>query len=159
ANTYFVDRSVFKRGFESLDKWLRSFNLSLISKRGTGNSISGCEFAIRYDLAHLSQLISPQAEIFIILHLFLPHEISTVKQALQKMQKSYQLSFIDEAFESLMIHALIMIKRTRQQTNVFVEEAETQHISEKPEFHETLSFLATLEDKLAIRFPIEEKTY
>lgn len=159
ANTYFVDRSVIKRDFEALEKWLHTFNLSLISKRGTGNSITGSELAKRNALAHLSQLISPQAERNSILHLFLPHEISTVKQALQKMQQSYQLSFIDEAFESLMIHALIMIKRTRQQTNVFVEEAETQHISEKPEFHETLSFLATLEDKLAIRFPIEEKTY
>src|SRR5699024_12582160 len=90
-------------------------------------------------------------------HLFVSHEISTVKQVLLDMQQSYQLSFIDEAFESLMIHALIMIKRTRQQTNVLVEEEETQHISDKPEYHETLSFLATLEDKLAIRFPIEEK--
>lgn len=159
ANTYFVDRSVIKRDFEALEKWLHTFDLTLVSIRGTGNIIEGNELSKRNAIAHLSQLISPQAEKNSILHLFLPHEISTVKQALQKMQQSYQLAFIDEAFESLLIHALIMIKRTRQNTNVFVEETEIKNISEKPEFQETLSFLATLEAKLAIRFPIEEKTY
>src|SRR5699024_12330163 len=103
-----------------------TFNLSLISKRGTGNSITGSELAKRNALAHLSQLISPQAERNSILHLFLPHEISTVKQALQQMQQSYQLSFIDEAFESLMINAFIINKQTRKQTNDFEEEGENQ---------------------------------
>src|SRR5699024_11769739 len=94
ANTYFVDRSVIKRDFEALEKWLHTFNLSLISKRGTGNSITGSELAKRNDLAHLSQLITQQAERNSILHIFLPHEISTIKHALQKLHQTIQTYFI-----------------------------------------------------------------
>lgn len=159
ANTYFVHRGVITQDLQRLTAWLAGFELDLVSKPGKGSIIKGAELAKRNALAHISQLVSPQTDKKSILHLFLPHEISTVKQALRDMQQSQRTAFIDEAFESLMIHALIMIKRTRQNTNVFVDDIEIQHISEKPEFQETLNFLTTLETKLAIRFPMEEKIY
>lgn len=159
ANTYFVHRGVITQDLQRLTAWLAGFELDLVSKPGKGSIIKGAELAKRNALAHISQLVSPQTDKKSILHLFLPHEISTVKQALRDMQQSQRTAFIDEAFESLMIHALIMIKRTRQNTNVFVDDIEIQHISEKPEFKETLNFLTTLETKLAIRFPMEEKIY
>lgn len=159
ANTYFVHRGIITQDLQRLTAWLSGFELNLVSKPGKGNIIEGTELAKRNAIAHITQLVSPQADKKSILHLFLPHEISTVKQALRDMQQSHRTAFIDDAFESLMIHALIMIKRTRQNTNVFVDDTEIQHISEKPEFQETLSFLTTLENKLAIRFPTEEKIY
>src|SRR5699024_8502273 len=90
ANTYFVDRSVIKRDFEALEKWLHTFNLSLISKRGTGNSITDSKIAKRIILSHLSQIISKKANRNNILLQFVPRGTTRVKQAIQKIQPSYQ---------------------------------------------------------------------
>src|SRR5699024_11661067 len=75
---------------QRLTAWLSGFELNLVSKPGKGSIIEGTELAKRNAIAHITQLVSPQADKKSILHLFLPHEISTVKQALRDMQQSHR---------------------------------------------------------------------
>lgn len=160
ADQYYVNKAAIKQDLASLTSWLRNFDLSLVSRQRIGNTIEGTELNKRSALAHVSQLYSPETkDTHDVLDLFLPHEISTVRKTLKDLQQHYDFIFIDGAFESLLVHALIMIKRTRQQINVFIDEGEKDAIYQREDYQHTRWFLERLEHILGIRFPEEEVIY
>src|SRR5699024_692051 len=124
------------------------------------NTIEGSELNKRSALAHISQLLSTELkDAYHVLDLFLSHEISTVRKTLKDLQHQYDFVFRDGAFESLLVHALIMIKRTRQQVTVYIDEEEKDDIYHREDYEHTRWFLARLEHILGIRFPEEEVIY
>jgi|SRR5690625_1970508 len=159
ADQYYVNRGEIKKDLDRLTKWLRSFDLSLVAKQRMGNTIEGSELDKRSALAHLSQLFSATKDTNYVLDLFLPHEVSTVRKTLKDLQHHYGYVFIDGAFESLLVHALIMIKRTRQKSTVFIHDTEKDKISQREDYQHTRWFLERLEHILGIRFPEEEVIY
>src|SRR5690625_3877422 len=159
AEQYYVNRGEIKKDLDRLTKWLRSFDLSLVAKQRIGNTIEGSELDKRSALAHLSQLFSATKDTNYVLDLFLPHEISTVRKTLKDLQNHYEFVFIDGAFESLLVHALIMIKRTRQKSTVFIHGTEKDAVSQREDYRHTRWFLERLEHVLGIRFPEEEAIY
>src|SRR5690625_7461758 len=88
-----------------------------------------------------------------VLDLIFPHEISTSRKTLNDLQNHYGFVFIDGAFESLLVHALIMIKRTRQKSTVFIRDTEKDAVSQREDYQHTRWFLERLEHVLGIRFP------
>src|SRR5699024_1769302 len=106
-----------------------------------------------------SQLFSATKDTNYVLDLFLPHEISTIRKTLKDLQHHYNFVFKDGAFESLLVHALIMIKLTRQQVTVDIDELEKNDIYHRDDYEHTRWFLARLEHILGTRFPEEEVIY
>src|SRR5699024_10077849 len=160
ADQHYVHKAAIKKDLDRLTSWLHHFDLSLVSRQRIGNTIEGSELNKRSALAHISQLLSTESkDAYHVLDLFLPHEISTVRKTLKDLQHQYNFVFRDGAFESLLVHALIMIKRTRQQVTVYIDEEEKDDIYHREDYEHTRWFLARLEHILSIRFPEEEVIY
>ena len=158
VDKYYAAKTVIKKELENIELWLASFDLKLISKPGLGHMIKGTELQKRQALSRLPLLVST-ADRNYVLDLFLPHEIATVKKALRDLRLNYQLSFTDEAMESLLVHALIMLKRTRQKSPVLVPKEEKVHVFGQEEYRYAASFFEQLEAIFRISFPEDERVY
>lgn len=158
VNKYYVAKTVIKKELDNIQHWLASFDLVLISKPGLGHMIKGTELQKRQALSRLPLLVST-ADRKYVLDLFLPHEITTIKKALRDLRLNYRLSFTDEAMESLLVHALIMLKRTRQKSPVLVNEEEKVHVFGQEEYRYAVSFFEQLEAVFRISFPEDERVY
>ncbi|WP_226036087.1 BglG family transcription antiterminator [Aquibacillus saliphilus] len=159
VNRYYVPIGLIKKDLDRIEKWVEKYGLELVSKPRIGNTIEGMELNKRSALAHLSELLSTDQEKNYVLDLFLPYEVSTVQRALLDLQQQYDMSFTDGAMESLLIHALIMVKRTRQKSPVFIPEEESESIYRYKEYEHALSFSNKLESVFRISFPEEERIY
>lgn len=160
AERYFVPKATIKKEMEFVEKWFADYELELISKPRLGNLLQGTELQRRNALAHLSQLIaSVSIEKNYVLDLFLPYEITTVKRALYKLQDQFEIKFMDETFDSLVIHALIMVKRTRQKSSITVLEKEKTYVASYKEFEYAAMFFKQLEESFSMKFPENERIY
>ncbi|MBP2075958.1 BglG family transcription antiterminator [Oceanobacillus polygoni] len=158
VSQHYVAKTVIKKELDNIQHWLASFDLELISKPGLGHMIKGTELQKRQALSRLPLLVSTANRNY-VLDLFLLHEITTVKKALRDLRLNYQLSFTDEAMESLLVHALIMLKRTRQKSPVLVPEEEKVHVFGQEEYRYAASFFKQLEAAFRISFPEDERVY
>ncbi|MBM7573562.1 BglG family transcription antiterminator [Aquibacillus albus] len=160
AKSYYVPRATIKKDMDAIANWLKVFDLELISKPRIGNVVQGNEFNKRSALAHLSQLASSaSSNKNYVLDLFLDYEITTVKKALNDMQHRYSIAFTDGAIESLLVHALIMIKRTRQKSPVFIPQDEKDSVHQYKEYQHASGFFENLESVFRITFPEDERIY
>jgi activator of the mannose operon, transcriptional antiterminator len=160
AERYYVTKKTIKEDMENITNWLKRFDLELLSKQRIGNVITGTELNKRSALAHLSQLIpSLSDDKGYVFDLFLPYEITIVKKALQNLQLNYSIAFTDGATESLLVHALIMVKRTRQKSPVFIPDKEKESIYQTKEYQYTGWFLKQLEPIFQLSFPEDERIY
>lgn len=160
ADCYYITKTVIKKDIEIISDWLERYGLEIVSKQRLGNVIQGQELKKRNALAHLSELIPKGAnEKNVVLDLFLPYEITTVRKALKDMQDKFSIAFSDGALESLMVHALIMMKRTRQRAPVFVQESDKKTTLKQKEFQYASWLFDTLESSFRIHFPEVERVY
>jgi activator of the mannose operon, transcriptional antiterminator len=160
ADRYYVPKASIKKDMETITNWLHRFELELVSKQRLGHVIQGSELKKRNALAHLSELIpSISNEKNYVLDLFLPYEITTVRKALESMQDKYSIAFADGALESLLVHALIMLKRTRQRAAIFVQESEMKTAYKRKEYEYANCFFDEMESAFAVTFPCGERVY
>ncbi len=160
ADRYYVPRAAIKKDIEAITDWLLRFELELLTKQRLGNVIQGSELKKRNALAHLSELIPSSAnDKNVVLDLFLPYEITTVRQALADVEDKFTLAFTDGALESLLVHALIMVKRTRQRSPVFVHESEKAMVYQRKEYQYTSWLFDQLESTFRLTFPDVERVY
>jgi activator of the mannose operon, transcriptional antiterminator len=160
ADRYYVPKASIKRDIETITNWLQRFGLELISKQRLGNVVQGSELKKRNALAHLPELIRAFSNgNNVVLDLFLPYEIATVRKALTEMQHTYSIAFTDEALDSLLVHALIMVKRTRQKSPVFIEQNEKDATFTHKEYQYAKWLFNQLEEAFRLKFPEEEKVY
>lgn len=160
ADRYYVPKAAIKKDIETIATWLQRYELELVSKQRLGNLIQGQELKKRNALAHLAELIpSIVNEINVVLDLFLPYEISLVRKALEDLQDKFSLAFSDGALESLLVHALIMMKRTRQREPIFVQEVEKEAALKRKEYQFTCVFFEQLESAFRLTFPVNERVY
>ncbi|OLS35905.1 BglG family transcription antiterminator [Bacillus sp. MRMR6] len=160
ADQYYVPKAEIKKDIEDIAGWLQRFDLELVSKQRLGNVIQGTELSKRSALAHLPELISTiTSGKNVVLDLFLPYEISVVRKAIDGMHDKFKIAFTDGTIESLLVHALIMVKRTRQRSPVFVHDSEMKMVCERPEYQYASWFFGQLETTFSLSFPEEERTY
>lgn len=160
AARYYVSKAVIKSDLEAIAGWLQQYRLTLVSKQRLGHVIEGAELHKRNALARLPELIPSLSHTKnVVLDLFMPHEISLVRKTLKDMQRNFSLRFADVVLESLEVHALIMIKRVRQQAIVFVHESEKAATYEQIEYTYARDFFHRLQEALRLRFPEEELVY
>lgn len=160
SKRYYVSKTIVKKELETIAKWLEGYNLELISKPRVGNIVHGTELQKRSALAHLSELISSiVADKSYVLDLFLPYEVETVQRVLNQLGQNYPTPFTDGAMESLLVHALIMIKRTRQKSPVKVPSMDKEAVYPYKEFEYATWFLEQLEAAFKIKFPEDELIY
>ncbi|KEO78999.1 BglG family transcription antiterminator [Paenibacillus polymyxa] len=160
ASQYYVNKTVIRRDMEKIDGWLHSFNLALITKQRVGLTIQGSEKNKRIALARMNQLIdSPELTGQLMRKQFESHEITTINHELKALQKRHELSFTDEAFEALMLHILLMVKRTKMGQPISLSKQDIAFLQERREFTWATSFLQQLQKLFAVPFSKEETAY
>ncbi|MCM3670916.1 BglG family transcription antiterminator [Mesobacillus maritimus] len=157
ADRYYVPKATIKKDLETITEWLERFGLELVSKQRVGHTVQGEELKKRNALAHLSELVPTDKNV--VLDLFFSYEIATVRTALKNMQQQFLIGFTDEAVESLLVHALVMIKRTRQKAPVFVTENEIETTENRTEYSYASWFFSQLEEAFQLKFPKGERVY
>ncbi|KZE71259.1 PTS sugar transporter subunit IIA [Paenibacillus jamilae] len=160
ASQYYVNKTVIRRDMEKIDDWLHSFDLALVTKQRVGLTIQGTEKNKRIALARMNQLIdSPELTGQMMRKQFEPHEIATISHELKAFQKHHGLSFTDETFEGLMLHILLMVKRTKLGQPISLSEQDIAFLQEKVEFTWATSFLQQLQKLFSVPFSKEETAY
>ncbi len=160
AAPFYVNKAIIRRDMEKIEDWLRSFDLSLMTKQRVGFMIEGSEKNKRMALARLNQLINrPELTGQMMRNQFEPHEIATVSNELKALQKQHQLRFTDETFESLMLHILLMVKRTKLGQPISLSDQDMAFLENKAEFAWAIDFLRQLQKLFAVPFSKEETAY
>ncbi|PGS62323.1 PTS sugar transporter subunit IIA [Bacillus cereus] len=160
ASQHYVNRATIKKDIERIAKWLSRFELKIISKQGIGLMIDGNEKNKRYALARLSDLTcNLNRTNQFIKEQFLYYEVEFVKNELNALQKRWEICFTDDTLESLLIHILLMVRRSKLKQGISISEEEIEIIQEMKEYEWALDFLKRLEIAFVIHFSKEEVTY
>ncbi|ALX50128.1 hypothetical protein AOX59_17015 [Lentibacillus amyloliquefaciens] len=160
AEKYYSNRTTVRDELGRISRWLEGYDLALISKQRLGHLIKGKELNKRNALANLSELIpSESREKQQVLQLFPQHEINTLRKLLRDLQAHYPVRLTDGEFESLLIHALIMIKRTRQRSPIVLGQSDDDTGVKLDTYHMTAWLLNRLENALSVSFPENEYVY
>ncbi|MBY0094584.1 BglG family transcription antiterminator [Priestia aryabhattai] len=160
AVQYFLNRATIKKDLNKIEKWLKHFSLRLVSKQRVGLIIEGTEKNKRKALARMSDLINNSDFVSrFVKRQFLSHEVESVANELKALQSRYSLYFTDETLEGLLLHTLLMIRRTKLKQPILISKREITLLQEKKEYKWTCEFLKRLEQVFAIRFPEEEVVY
>ncbi|GIP49137.1 putative licABCH operon regulator [compost metagenome] len=158
ADKHYTSKSVIKKDLDSLREWLDKRDLSVVSKQKVGVLIEGKERDKRSALSKLSQLTGEAGQAF-IKDRFAAHELDIVTRELKQLELDAQLAFTDEALDNLLIHTLLMIRRTKLKQPIKFSEQEKIIVREKPEFRRIGVFIRKLERLFAVRFPEDEAAY
>ncbi|MGG4095850.1 BglG family transcription antiterminator [Paenibacillus lautus] len=160
ASLFYVNKTIIRRDMEKIEGWLHSFDLNLVTKQRVGLMIEGSEKNKRMALARLNQLINrPELTGQMMRKQYEPHEIATVYNELKALQKQHQLRFTDETFESLMLHILLMVKRTKLGQPISLSGQDIAFLENKAEFAWAVDFLKKLQKLFAVPFSKEETAY
>ncbi|WP_273124079.1 BglG family transcription antiterminator [Bacillus weihaiensis] len=160
ANQYFLNRSIIKKDLNKIEKWLRRFSLALVSKQRIGLIIEGTEKNKRKALTRILDLINnPSITNQFIKKQFLYHEVEFIASELKVLQKRHSLYFTDDTLESLLLHTLMMIRRTKLKQSISISKREITVLQKKKEYKWTYEFLERLEKFFVIHFSEEEVVY
>ncbi|WP_099159672.1 BglG family transcription antiterminator [Virgibacillus ndiopensis] len=159
AERYYTNKAEIKKDLAKIKSWFDRYDLSLVSKQRLGNIVSGSELNKRNALAHLSELLSSVTERNYILDLFPPYEVAAIRKALQNLQQKFEIVFTDGGFESLLIHALILIRRTRQQSPIAIPNKDKASTYQSNEYQMASWLLDQLETTFTISFSDNERIY
>ncbi|MFG6147841.1 BglG family transcription antiterminator [Halobacillus sp. B23F22_1] len=160
AENHLTTVPIIKKDIELINRWLENFKLEIVSKQRLGSVIIGRELDKRNALAHLPELVSSAGiSSDYLLHLFPSYEVDVVRQSLRKMQLTFSFQLEDEEIESLLIHALVMMKRTKQRSPIKIDETEKRALVGSLEFEMTEWFFHKVGGVLRLTFPDEEKVY
>lgn len=157
-----TNKMTIRKHMDSIARWLQQYDLTLVSRQRIGNQIQGNELNKRNALAHLTELIA--AEVTApdqnhVLQLFPAHEISTVRKTLKDLQHMFSITLTQGEVESLLIHALIMIQRTRNRSRLTLDTPDTKQETESESSRMAEWYLNRLADMLRITFPASEHLY
>jgi len=158
ADAHFVNKAVIKKELDNLGPWLEQYGLTVVSKQKVGITLEGKERDKRAALSKLTLLTTDSGHSYIKKQ-FSPHEVELVARELKELEQRVQLSFTDEAFDNLLIHTLLMIRRTKLKQPIHFSEQEKGFVRGKPEYGRMKEFTGELERRFAVRFNEDEVAY
>ncbi|WP_373895503.1 transcription antiterminator [Virgibacillus sp. CBA3643] len=160
AENYFTNTTTIRYELNRISHWLVDYDLELVSKQRIGHIVKGEELNKRNALANLSELIPSESQKKRrVLQLFPQHEINTIRKLLRDLQIHYPVDLTEGEFESLQIHALIMIKRTRQRSPILLGKLDDNTAVGLDTYHMAAWLLKRMENSLSLSFPEDEYIY
>ncbi|WP_077319856.1 BglG family transcription antiterminator [Virgibacillus proomii] len=156
SETYFMPTTIIKDDLNCIQQWLESFGLSVECRQGLGHYIAGDEINRRVALAHIEELTGDSANF--VLDLFMPFEVATVKQTLDSMCKRWELPITSESLNNLLVHALIIVKRTKCHAPIGIPK-QNESIFQSKEYQAAKWGLQQLTEKFCLTFSESEIIY
>lgn len=158
ADEHHIHKAAIKADMKRIAEWIKNFDLLLTSRQKLGHIIEGEEINKRIALAHLQEFIVNNTRNYLF-DLFLPFEISTINNALDNMRLSSGIPFADSALDGLLMHALILVKRTKQHASIVISNTPDEAFFKTREYKASEKFLEELELKFCISISKAEIIY
>ncbi|BCB05840.1 BglG family transcription antiterminator [Bacillus sp. KH172YL63] len=157
---YYVSKAVIKNDVEKIEAWIKRYDIRVISKQKVGLTLEGTEKNKRAALARLYEMVPQQA----LIHEFMKEqfsssEVNMVDNVLNDLNRTHSLQLTDESFERIVLHTLLMIKRSKLGQMISMSTEELRYLSRNIEFEWASEFLQKLEPYLSLHFPDKERAY
>jgi activator of the mannose operon, transcriptional antiterminator len=159
-NRYYVSKSVIKKEIIHIGSWLKRFNIKVVTRQKVGFTLDGAEKDKRAALARLYEMVKhPDLTHEFIKNQFSASEFNIVKNELRGVQRTYSIQLTDESFERIVLHTLLMMKRSKHGHAISISTKELLDLQKKTEFEWAAEFLKKLEPAFSIHFPDIEVAY
>lgn len=160
ANQYYVSQPIIRKDLDELASVGKPYSVTIHTVKRAGTTVEGSESNKRallsYTVKQLSKLSSQDKT---LLQIFNAVEINVVTEALNAVERIYSIEFASEASDGLKLHALFTIKRLYLNKPVELSDEKKDSILHTPYYEWASEFAIQVEDKLSIRFPMNEVSY
>lgn len=177
-----VSEGTVSRDLDSLEAWMKQYNLKLIRKPGLGVFVEGSEGAIRraivnliyenVDQNHLHNFmrenfkISAERQIGIeirmrnrLLNLIDRETISKLEILIHEVEDMMGYSFADSAYVGLVVHLALAVQRIRNNERITIDKSYLEEIKDKQEYTAAEHLVKKIEKVLSINIPQDEIAY
>ncbi|MEG1301285.1 MAG: BglG family transcription antiterminator [Erysipelotrichaceae bacterium] len=156
----FISMSTLKKDMKTIDKILKRFSLKILMNQNKGVHIEGEEENIRYCI---SEFIFNQTNLTTMEDsdfyedIFPLKDTNIIKTILLSAMEHYQIRLTDIAFKNLLVHIVIMLKRSSDQQRVDYDEANIKILMESIEFNAAKEIVSGIKNMLEI--DLEDEVY
>lgn len=156
---YFLTKIEAKQLTDGLTVWFRRFQLSLTSKQRVGLILEGNELNKRRALAQIDDLSETPSGCRYLLSKMEPYEVSEVERQLASFKEKHRLFFTDESFQRLVMHVLLMVKRTKLNQPMTLTDEDLNQLKATDEYQDVLPLKASIESFFNVHLKDEEVAY
>ncbi|RKD31793.1 BglG family transcription antiterminator [Thermohalobacter berrensis] len=163
AEELYVSKSTIVNDVNRVEEWLMKRNLKLHKKPNYGIKIEGDEINLRFSisdyLTNLKLRYDNVVENQQLREMLADIDVDKIKNIILESYKDMPLKLSDMAFNNLVIHIAIAIKRIREGKKIFLPHSEINSLRYKKEYSISEKIVSELEKDFCIDIPDEEKGY
>lgn len=175
AQKIFVSRGTIIKDLPQVKKWVKKYNLRLISYKSHGLKIVGDEKNLR---RAVSALFSDNIDTYKVIDdakdnekktdlelsyqvkkLFEDIDIPYIENCISTTEEQLETSFSDNAYNALIVHIAIAIKRMQLNKDIIMDKAELKSLGKTKEFSIASAMAKMLESKFNVNIPADEIGY
>jgi len=169
-----VCRSTIIKDLDKVKAWLKTKNIDVISKKAHGIKIEANEGDIRkaiislfsdqncdYNDYKLSEFLSRNfiEKNSINKKRLCDLDVNFIEKCIKSAEKQLELTFSDEAFDSLLVHIMIAILRLKNDKKIEMDENELKSLKNKKEYIVASHMAVMIGKKFNIKIPEDEIGY
>lgn len=171
-----VSKGTLLKDIEESKSWIEKNGLKLKSIRGRGMKVIGEEKLLRkaatkvfgesFDTIELLQVMKEsfskkeKANINIFINkLFKDIDIAYIERCIAIAEEQMEATFSDEAFNALLIHLAIAVKRIQLGRDIVMDKEEVKTLRKLKEFSVASAIAKMIEDGFNVSVPVEEIGY
>lgn len=153
ADEVFVSMSTLKKDIRQIDRMLERFSLKVGISQKKGVHIIGSEANIRYCISEFifkHNELKAAEEMAFFDDIVSEDLFANIRDILLKAMQKQEIRLTDIAFKNLVVHIVIILKRSFHEQRVDYEEAEIKRLESHIEFLAAKEVLLTIRDVLGI---------
>lgn len=153
ADEVFVSMSTLKKDIRQIDRMLERFSLKVGISQKKGVHIIGSEANIRYCISEFifkHNELKAAEEMAFFDDIVSEDLFANIRDILLKAMQKQEIRLTDIAFKNLVVHIVIILKRSFHEQRVDYEEAEIKRLESHIEFLAAKDVLLTIRDVLDI---------
>jgi transcriptional antiterminator/mannitol/fructose-specific phosphotransferase system IIA component (Ntr-type) len=161
ADNMFVSRGTINNDLKEVKKWCEKNNIKLEIIKGRGIKTIGEERELRKVTSSLLFENTDTSDLFNIslLRMFNGIDIDFISNLIKISEEQMGNTLSDYAFNNLLIHIAIAIKRIELSKDIVMDNEELKNLSKIPEFAIASGIARGIEDKYCIKIPMSEIGY
>lgn len=155
ADQLFISDATLKKDLQTIGNILKEYDLKISNTKKYGLRIVGDEAKIRFCISqyvfNTKSNIIQDTQVFYE-DIFDHQDIETVKKILADAIIKYDLKLTDIAFKNLMIHTLIMLKRSKEKQHVIYKNEDIEMLKQSKEYRCSKEIMEAIHEQFHISF-------
>ncbi|MDV4149269.1 transcription antiterminator [Clostridium sp. AL.422] len=176
-----VSEGTLSNDLDSIEEWLRKFNIKLVRKPGLGIYVEGKEDDYRKALTNILYDTLEEKELINLLKGSLMTNkdngviefsienrllnfidkaiIKSIEEIVGGLEKENDIKLVDSAYIGLVVHLSLAIQRIKNKENIKMDKEVLDELSKLPEFKIGERLVRNIEKKFNIEIPVDEIGY